>query len=305
MPVVVPPYQQFMLPVLRSLADGIERRLSQVAERTAGAMGLSEEQKGLTIPSGQEMWYNRLSWAAIYLNRAGLVVRPRKGVYKLTSLGVQVLGQNPPEINNTFLMQFEGFREFLERGASDPAASSPTSVSESAVVQSPDEQLDSAFKKLQSALAAELLDRVRSGSPKFFEQVVVDLLMAMGYGGEREGAGTVTGRTGDGGIDGTINQDRLGLDIVYVQAKRWADSVGEDPVRSFAGALGVHRASKGVFVTTSKFTIAARDFAKMSDKRIILIDGQRLAELMIEHGIGVSPVRKLVISEIDSDYFEE
>jgi restriction system protein len=293
-----------MLPVLRCYSDGAERSIRDAGILVSDAMGLTEADRADTIASGQAKWYNRLNWAMTYLMRAGVLNRPRRAVYQISDRGREILRQNPSVIDNNYLSRFPEFIAFLETQRTNP----PTmNLPQAAAIRdlSPDERLDVAFGELQSTLAADLLDRVRASDPAFFERVVVDLLVAMGYGGTREDAAQVQGGSGDGGIDGTIKQDRLGLDMVYVQAKRWQTPVGRPELQGFAGALGGHRASKGVFVTTSTFTQQAKDFVVHSDKRIVLIDGPRLADLMIEHGIGVSPARRLIVNKIDGDYFDE
>jgi restriction system protein len=244
------------------------------------------------------------------MKQAGLVATTRRGWYQITPLGHQVLADAPAQLDNEYLMRFEGFRAFRTRSKSQDDStedeSSPASVATSAhPVVPPDEALERAYARLRSAIEAELLDTLGGVTPGFFEQLVIDLLVRMGYGGSRAEAARAIGRSGDGGIDGVIDEDRLGLDVIYVQAKRWEASVGRPEIQKFAGALQGQRARKGIFITTSTFTREAEDYAQRIDSRIVLIDGQRLAALMFEYEVGVTARGSYTVKSIDGDYFEE
>jgi len=245
----------------------------------------------------------RVHFAQLYLSKAGLLESVRRGVFRITPLGREVLSCSD-RIDTRYLMQFESFAEFMQRSkrrrTPTPAASGTMPSEE----QAPQEVLESAFEEVQAQLAEELLDAIKSASPQFFEKLVVELLLSMGYGGSWRDAAEVLGQSHDGGIDGVVNQDRLGLDAVYIQAKRWdGSSVGRKEIQSFVGSLSGKKASKGVFVTTLSFTKEAKDFVTSIDKKIVLIDGLRLAELMIEHDVGVSTTATYRVKSVDSDYF--
>jgi restriction system protein len=295
--------------------------MDEIIELLAKVFNLSEQDRNQILPSGkQRTFYNRVGWARTYLKKAGLVETPGVGKVKITSRGFDVLKKNPTKIDRKFLMQFPEFVEFQRQNVIEepswtsgntiinvPPGSLSTSVATGVFLQTqtPNESLEFNYRSLRSALAEELLDRIKSCSPQFFESLVLDLLVAMGYGGSRSDAERV-GRSGDGGIDGTINEDKLGLDVVYVQAKRWDQGiVGKGDVQKFAGSLGGRRAMKGVFITTSKFAPAAREYVKDVDKKIVLIDGDELAQLMIDHGIGVAEVANYAVKKVDADYFSE
>jgi restriction system protein len=295
--------------------------MDEIIELLAKVFNLSELDRNQVLPSGkQRTFYNRVGWARTYLKKAGLVETPGVGKVKITSRGLDVLKKAPTKIDRKFLMQFPEFVEFQRQNVIEepswtsgstiiniPPGSLSTSVATGVFLQTqtPNESLEFNYRSLRSALAEELLDRIKSCSPQFFESLVLDLLVAMGYGGSRSDAERV-GRSGDGGIDGTINEDKLGLDVVYVQAKRWDQGiVGKGDVQKFAGSLGGRRAMKGVFITTSKFAPAAREYVKDVDKKIVLIDGDELAQLMIDHGIGVAEVANYAVKKVDADYFTE
>lgn len=290
----VPDFQSLMLPVLNALAGGAATPLSEVREQVASAEGLTPEDAQETTPgSRQPRFANNVSWAAIYIERAGLVARVKRGVYRLTEEGERLLAQSPKRIDMGVLSRYPAYVQWKQKA--------PTSDRDT-----PEGVLARAVQELTAALQAEVLDRVLEAPPAFLEQVVVDLLIAMGYGGGDASMGRVTGGSGDGGIDGTIREDALGLDEVYVQAKKYADgkTVGEAELRNFAGAIDAVGTSKGVFVTTSRFTDAAKRYIARSPKRIVLIDGEELARLMVEHGVGVRPRERYVVKRIDEDYFD-
>ena len=305
----IPTHEEAMLPALRTLADGQPRHRRKLAEIMADHFALTEDDRAKMLPSGkQPVFWSRSGWALSYLKQAGLVRTPKRGIYEITPRGREVLATNPAQLDNDFLDQFPEFREFRARGndgSQDETSATAAAPSAAAEVAAPDEALDAAYKRLRTSVEAELLDTVKSVAPAFFEQLVVDLLVRMGYGGSREEAAKAVGRSGDGGIDGVIDEDRLGLDVIYVQAKRWDSSVGRPEIQKFAGALQGQRARKGVFITTSTFTRDAEDYAQRIDSRIVLIDGHRLATLMFEYDIGVNPRSTYVVKSIDGDYFEE
>lgn len=265
---------------------------------------MSDEELKQLLPSGtQGVFVNRVGWARTYLQKAGLLASPGRGQFQITLAGQALLAQNPQRINNSLLMNYPSFVEFRSRKSSgDPLPSPPLPDQE---ILSPEEQLITAYENLRRNLEVDLLEKVQSSSPAFFEKLVVDLMIAMGYGGNRADAGRAIGQTGDGGIDGVINEDRLGLDTVYLQAKRWQGTVGRPEVQKFAGALQGQRAKKGVFITTSDFTADAKNFAANLDSRLILIDGKLLAQLMVEHQVGVTTTSHYEVKRIDLDYFQE
>lgn len=300
----IPDYQSFMLPVLMIAGDGGTHSPRPMASKAADQFGLTEEQRNELLPSGsQSTVVNRVNWAMYYLYRAGLLERPTKGKYLISEKGREVLSSKPEKIDTVFLKQFESFQDFQNKSSKSSTSQETNPLPDPSV--DPLEQLEKTAAHLKNELASELQDTLKSTDPYFFERVVIDLLSAMGYGGSREEAAKVTKASGDGGIDGTINEDRLGLDIIYVQAKRYQNTVPIAHIRDFAGALLGRRARKGVFITTSDFPQSAKDFVGNIDQKIILIDGLRLTELMIEHSIGVSIRQTIQIKTIDSDYFEE
>ena len=303
----IPDYQTLMLPVLTCLSDGRTRVVRDVVEELADKFRLTDEDRAQLLPSGGTLTFaSRVGWAKTYLKKAGLLTQPKRGVVQLSPTGKELLASPPEVLNTKFLDQFESFQTFRNAGRTSSASVIDTRPSAPPLDQTPEEGMHSANVQLRVALADELLDRVKACAPAFFEQLVVQLLIRMGYGGSREEAGRAVGRSGDGGIDGIINEDRLGLDAIYLQAKRWEGSVGEGPVRDFKGALDAKGAQKGVFITTSTFTPAAKDAARNSRSyKIVLIDGARLADLMIEHDLGVSVAATYQLKRIDSDFFAD
>jgi restriction system protein len=299
----IPDYQTLMLPLLTVLGDGQEHTVREAREWIAQQFSLSEEELRTTVPSGKKLLFaDRLSWATTYLKQAGLVASPKRGVYRITPRGVQMLAATPSRIDNELLSQFPEFNEFRERSSESGHAE----LKVQAEADTPEESLDAAYQRLRSAIEAELLQQVKAASPAFFERLVVELLVKMGYGGSLEDAGRAVGRSKDGGIDGIINEDRLGLDVIHIQAKRWdGRTVGRPDVQSFAGSLDGVRAKKGIFITTSGFSADSGAYVERIDKRIVLIDGARLAQLMFDFGVGVVPVAAYEIKRVDSDYFSE
>jgi restriction system protein len=310
----IPDYQSLMRPVLVVLSDGKERHLRDVRSLVASALQLSDADLAQMIPSGrQSMFANRTNWAHVYLKQAGLLQTVRRGVYQITDRGRQALGERTESINNEYLRRYPEFLAFIDRiytpGSGDETASEATAApaSSGAASQTPDEQAREGYRRARSGVAAELLDRMRRVSPAFFEQLVVDLLVAMDYGGSHADAAAVIGRSGDGGIDGIIKEDKLGLENIYVQAKRWKEgsTVGRPDIQQFAGALQGQKARKGVFMTTSSFSREAREYAHAVQATIVLIDGQQMADLMLDHGVGVSVQETIKLFKVDEDYFVE
>lgn len=296
----IPDFQTLMLPLLRHLNDGAERTNQETISTLANEFNLTEAERAQLLPSGQQtIFRNRIAWAKGHLKRAGLIESPRRGVYRITELGHEVLTSHLERIDIKFLKRFPGYRE---SGVSSRTGTTPDNTSD-VDEMTPEEHIAHGYQQIREDLSADLLRRTKECPPEFFEQLVVDLLLSMGYGGSRQDAGNAVGRSGDGGIDGIIKEDRLGLDTIYVQAKRWDGVVGRPEVQKFAGALQGQRARKGIFITTSSFTKDARDFVTAIDSKIILIDGATLAGFMIDHGIGVTEVAAYTIKRIDSDYF--
>jgi restriction system protein len=297
----VPDFQSIMLPLLRFSADGKEHRIRDTYGKIADEFSLDEHDREALLPSGKmSVLTNRVQWAKTYLVKAGLLESPQRGVIRITDRGRKTLAENPEKLDIAFLNQYPEFVEFRTAKAADE-----NPIEEKAQDQTPDELLEDAYEQLRNALAADVLDQVKQASPAFFEKLVVDLLVAMGYGGAIEDAGKVTGKSGDEGIDGIIKEDRLGLDVIYLQAKRWDNVVSRPEVQKFAGALQGQRAKKGVFVTTSTFSSEAQAFAAGLDSKVVLIDGKRLAGLMIDFDIGVSKLNTYTTKRIDTDYFAE
>ena len=313
----IPDYQTLMLPLSRIIADGREHQQAALVETLADEFDLKPEERMEQIPSGrQTRLYNRVSWARNYLTGAGLLQRTGRGRSGITQRGREVLAGNPDRIDNAYLRQFPEFRDYLRSAGKEsrrpprPKATPENDASGKTFEatdesDTPDEALEDIFERIRVQLIQELRQQMKQSSPRRFETLVVDLLLAMGYGGSRRDAGEVVGKSGDGGIDGIIKEDRLGLDLVYIQAKRWAGTVGSRVVREFSGSLDMHRARKGVLITTSGFSPDAKESAERSDKQIILIDGGQLAELMLDHNVGVSEVQSYVVKRVDEAYFEE
>jgi len=302
----IPDYQAIKLPALGVTGDGKLRHLRELYLSLAKTLSVTEEEQAELLPSGkQTRWKNRVNWACYDLYRAGIFSRPKRATYQISDLGRKTLAENPASLNRDYLRQFPHFLEW-ETGAPKPRGQeiSEELPTDTANREPANERLEEAFQELQHALKADLLEQVRSMDPFVFEQVVLDVLVKMGYGGSREEAARVTQKSGDEGIDGVINEDRLGLDAIYVQAKRKQQPIGRPDLQSFVGALVGQRASKGVFITSGEFAGTAYEFVKTIQHKVVLIDGNRLAELMIEFGIGVSEVSRYVIKRVDSDYFE-
>lgn len=300
----VPDYQSIMLPLLKFAGDRQEHTIREAIDHIADIFNLTENDKKEVLPSGQQYIIdNRVGWARTYLKKAGLLESTKRSYFKITDLGIDVLKKNPSGINIKFLEQFPLFIEF--RSIKKEKDNHEEQSEESDTTQTPQELLEYGYQKIKKDLAQELLISVKQSSPQFFEKLVVELLLAMGYGGSRKDAGQAVGQSGDGGIDGIIKEDKLGLDVIYLQAKRWENVVGSKEIRNFVGSLVGQKANKGVFITTSGFTKDSLEYVKTITHKVILIDGEMLTQLMIENNIGVSKIISYDIKKIDSDYFVE
>lgn len=310
----IPDYQTLMLPFLQVAGDEQEHRFRDAVEALAQKFTLTDDERKVMLPSGTApLFDNRVGWARTYLKQAALIDSRKRGVFHITARGRELLAQNPVKIDNSTLEQYPEYLDFkLRRGDQREASIPETTNTHAALTAAPEPPSDStpeelfsqAYQRLRGNLEVELLEQVKTSTPAFFERLVIDLLVAMGYGGSRRDAGRAIGKSGDGGIDGIIKEDKLGLDVIYVQAKRWEGSVGRPEIQKFAGALQGQRANKGVFITTSNFTRDAAEYANIIATKIILIDGEELATLMVDHNVGVSPISVFEIKRIDSDYFE-
>lgn len=299
---VIPDFQSVMRPVLNTVQNGAPLPLNTLRERVADQFQLTEDERKERLPSGQQtVINNRVGWARTYLNKAGLLCIPTKGMVQITPRGLEALASGPPRITVNWLKQFPEFTDF--HTTKPRTADTPVVMSIDRAETTPDEQLADAHQALMQSLADELLEQVRAASPIFFEQLVVDLMIAMGYGGSRKEAGKATQATNDDGIDGIIKEDKLGLDVIYLQAKRWSNTVHRPEIDKFIGALTRQRARKGVFITTSEFSEGARTAALGLDIKVVLIDGIELARLMVENNLGVSVKQVYEVKQLDSDYF--
>ena len=304
----LPDFQTVMRPLLQRLSDGGEHPIKALRAALAEQFSLTPAELEERIPSGRATTFqSRVGWATTYLYRTKLIGRPRRAVYRITDRGREVLDKNPDRVDLKVLSQFEELAEF--RGKTDSpepgqtlGVTSPEAAT-GAETHTPEEQIDRAYRELRVALAGDVLDRVFEQSPDFFEQLVLDVLHAMGYGGSREDAAERLGQSGDEGVDGVIREDRLGLDLIYVQAKRWQNVVGRPEIQKFYGALHGQRATKGVFITTSSFSREAIEYAAGVSPRVILVDGRELAQLMIDHEVGVTVERAYALKRLDLDYF--
>ncbi len=298
----IPDYQSIMLPLLKYLGDRKEHQLQETIDAMATQFGLTQEERREVLPSGrQPIIDNRVGWARTYMKKAGLIEYIKRGFFKITERGKDVLGEEPKQINVRFLKRFPEFIDFQALKKEEEEQEE----SEEKAKLTPEESIESAYQRLRQNLAAELVQQIKNCSPSFFERLVIDLLISMGYGGTRRDAGEAIGRSGDEGIDGIIKEDRLGLDIVYLQAKRWENPVSRPEIQKFAGALQGQKAKKGIFITTSAFTRDAKEYAEKIESKIVLIEGEKLAQLMIDHNVGVSQVASYAIKRVDNDYFNE
>jgi len=296
----IPDFQSLMLPLLHHVQDGNEHRLADTRLPLAEQFALTSQEQSELLPSGrQSRFNNRIAWAKVYLERAGLLEKTRRGHFRITSAGNHLLMNPPDRIDISFLKQYPGFDEFRSKHIGE-------STFEDAVIEkTPEETLQLAYRDIRNSLAAELIAHVKSVSPVFFERLVLDLMLKMGYGGSHDKAGMLTTSGADEGIDGIINEDKLGLDVIYLQAKRWENTVGRPEIQKFVGALHGRRARKGVFLTTSSFSSDAIDYASKIDSKVVLIDGITLAQLMIDFNVGVSSSQVFEIKRVDSDYFTD
>lgn len=295
----IPDFQSMMLPLLQFSIDGFEHSLANMRTPLANEFGLTDEERTELLPRGQQSRFNnRVAWAKVYLERAGLLEKTRRGYFKISSRGSEVLNNPPDRIDNAFLRQFSEFDSFRTKHKDKPDMVT-------AEDETPEEILQGAYETIRNSLATELLALVKTMSPTFFEHLVLDLMLKMGYGGSREDSGLVTNAGADEGIDGIVNEDRLGLDVIYLQAKRWENTVGRPEIQRFVGALHGQRAKKGVFLTTSTFSQDARDYVATIDPKVVLIDGLKLAQLMIDFNVGVSKSQVYEIKRVDSDYFAD
>lgn len=299
----IPPYQDIFVPLLNKAADGEIHTISELLDPLADHFQLTPEEREELLPSGkQATFHNRLAWAKTYLAKALVIESVGRGKFRITERGKALHARGLKQITSQVLREYEEFREFS--GGGDAGEQGPTDTQVEKGVQTPEEVLAKAYQNMRAQLAGLLIQNVMSCSPAFFENLVLDLLLAMGYGGSRREAATAVGRSSDGGIDGIINEDRLGLDAVYIQAKRWQGGVGSPVVRDFVGSLVGHSANKGVLITTSHFTSEAKQFAAKVPQKVVLIDGPKLAELMIDFGVGVQVEETYVHKRIDEGYFD-
>ena len=299
----IPDFQTLMLPLLKLASDNNEHKLRDSIEALATEYNLTPEERQQLLPSGsQAIFDNRVGWTKTHLIKAGLLQSPRRSIFKITEKGKNVLQQNPEKINMSFLKQFPDYLEFIKPTTETEKDDIHESTEDTST---PEETLENSYQKIRRNLAGDLLLKVKKSSPAFFERMVVELLVKMGYGGSLKDAGRATKLTNDEGIDGIIKEDRLGLDTIFIQAKRWQGSVGRPEIQKFVGALQGQRARKGVFITTSFYTADAIDYASRIDTKVVLIDGKQLSALMIDFDVGVSAAASYVVKRIDSDYFEE
>ncbi len=299
----IPNFRTFMLPLLKLSSDEKIHSLQEATKTIAVDFKLTGTEIAEMLPSGRSTtFYNRVAWAATYLRKAGLLNSGGRGLFQITKRGLEVVKNPPQKFDDEFLEQYDEFVEFRARR---DKGDDETPITEKLEIQTPEEAIEAAYQNLRQTLADEVLQTVKSCSPSFFERLVIDVLVKMGYGGTRKDAGKAIGKSGDGGIDGIINEDRLGLDVIYIQAKKWENPVGRPEIQKFAGALQGQRAKKGIFITTSNFTNEAKEFASRIDNKITLIDGETLSQLMIDYNVGINSIVTYELKRIDSDYFTE
>lgn len=300
----IPDYQTIMLPLLQLAADTEEHSMRQTVEKLGNQFQLTEEERKEPLPSGQQATFtNRVGWAITYMKKAMLLEATRKAHFKITERGIELLAKNPPQINVKLLGQYPEFVAFKTKTTDDKIK--PPIIPVEIEDQTPEETIETAYTRIRSDLASDLLQQIMDCSPAFFERLVVDLLVKMGYGGSRKDAGQAVGKSSDGGIDGIIKEDRLGLDVIYIQAKRWEGVVGRPEIQKFVGALQGQSASKGIFITTSSFSKEASEYTGKISSKVILMGGETLANLMIDFNVGVSAAKTYEIKRVDSDYFME
>ena len=300
----MPDFQSLMLPLLKIASDSEEHSMPEARECLAKELSLNNDDLKEMLPSGRQTKFgNRVAWAKVYLYQAGLLESPRRGIFKISENGRKVLSNPPEKITIKYLEQFPEFLEFRYKRKGN--RTTKTNMDDDAQSETPEEALEQAAENLRDELAQQLIKQIKNNSSGFFERLVVELLVKMGYGGSIKDAGQAIGQSGDEGIDGIIKEDKLGLDLIYLQAKRWEASVGRPELQKFVGALHGKRAKKGVFITTSSFSHQAVDYVNQVDPNIVLIDGERLVDLMIDYNLGVSVESTIEIKKIDSDYFIE
>ena len=301
----VPGFQEVMLPLLKLIADDKEHRFRDVVETLANQFKLTDEERRELLQSGQEVFHNRVGWARTYMKHAGLLASPKRAMIQITKRGKDILKMNPKTVDVKFLNQFPEFVEFHTQKKKINGKATPTE--EETKEQTPEEQLEESYQEIRKTLAEELIKKVLDMTPSFFEKLVVELIVKMGYGGSIKDAGKAIGKSGDEGIDGTIKEDKLGLDVIYIQAKRWqpGNTVSRPEIHKFIGALAGQKAKKGIFITTSTFTKDAREYIQKIETKIVLIDGEELAQYMIDYNLGVTPQQTYELKRLDSDYFGE
>ena len=306
----VPDFQSIMLPFLKFSGDGQEHTPREAVENLASMFNLMESDRQELLPSGSQRTFdNRVAWAKTHLLKAGLIESPRRSYFKITQRGHTVLDQNLPRLNMSFLRQFSEYIEFQTPRRIEGSPDEPSAVDETSLAQTPEETLENAYQSIRRILAQDLLNKIVSLSPVFSERLVVELLVKMGYGGSIADAGKalVTGKSGDEGIDGIIKEDKLGLDVIYIQAKKWTPGnvVGRPELQRFVGALAGQGAKKGVFITTSSFSKEAIDYMPRNETKIVLINGEQLAQFMIDYNLGVTVQQTYEVKRMDNDYFGE
>jgi restriction system protein len=299
----VPDFQSFFKPLLEIASDGKEHSIKEAREHIAISMNLTDDDLKELLPSGtQTKFDNRIAWAKSYFVQAKVLESPRRAFFRITKRGQELLSDGHSRIDVKLLNQYPEFVEFRTINTSSATAEGQQDTSP---IETPEETLQKAYQNIRGDLAAEILEKIKANSPRFFEQLVVDIMVSLGYGGSRSDAGKSIGQSGDEGIDGIIKEDRLGLDVIYLQAKRWDGTVGRPEIQKFVGALHGKRAKKGVFITTGRFSEDATKYVESIDPKVILIDGKTLSELMIDYGLGTSTTASYEIKRIDSDYFTE
>lgn len=302
----VPDFQSLMFPLLKFSADGEEHTMQEARDGLAKLMGLSEEDLRERLPSGRQTTFaNRVAWAKVYLTQAGVLESPKRGRFHISERGRKILAEAPEKIDIKYLERFEEFQEFRQASSKNRTEKVTHTTESEPSSTTPEETLEQAYQQLRDEVANELLHLIKGNTPEFFEKLVVHLIVAMGYGGSVKEAGKATRKTADEGIDGVIKEDRLGLDAIYLQAKRWEAVVGRPEIQKFVGALHGQRAKKGVFITTSRFSKEALDYVGQIDPKVVLIDGTDLVQLMIDHGVGVSSAAVYEVKKVDTDFFIE
>jgi len=302
----VPDFQSLMLPLLKFSADGEEHTMQEAREGLAKIMGLSEEDLQERLPSGRQSTFaNRVAWAKVYLTQAGVLESPKRGKFHISDRGRKILSESPERIDIKFLQRFEEFQAFRQASSKNRTGEVTHTGDAETATTTPEETLEQAYQQLRDETANELLHLIKGNTPEFFEKLVVHLIVSMGYGGSVKEAGRATRKTADEGIDGVIKEDRLGLETIYLQAKRWEAAVGRPEIQKFVGALHGQRAKKGVFITTSRFSKEAFDYVGQIDPKVVLIDGADLVQLMIDHGVGVSTAAIYEVKKVDTDFFIE